>query len=604
MNKQYTCDEMILWLMKYFEDQGYHVEDYWPELLPARVPLYCVRGQDNEKEEIIIEIIPDTSLSKDSLFPLLPIGKVLVPEASPARFYQYYFPYAKIFYAYPDYVRASKKFDGFKQICIKRGIGLLKTSEKNIEKIVDSHSLYDAMCNQLLIKKRKSHADIKSIIGNYLDSVQHYLVYYPEPIYTRRAIAGRKKGQISFVLIDKQSKLKRINYRKILKELSLNYRQKANDDYAIAAEYTGKLWKNYLGMEYPDIHRRIESILQRNEKYREHFVHQFQVFLIGTYIIDMLYDEVGAKFFKKYECKIEIAWLAAATFHDFNYGLQNFDEWLEVFFEDTLRIRDGQTKENLNILNLDAAMIREALYDKIVMIVDHLSDGSEKPSKSDLFKFFYEKMVRDRNHGVLSAVSLLKIYDENKGPNLKISEKGILEAVVAIGCHDEDIWESICGCQGYRRSSGNLPSSDDQCVKKCGRGGLLWPSKQSRIFKQRNASDFLCETWESKLMRKKTIEKIVFKDHPILFLLIFCDNIQDEGRIMLTYGQSNSNQSSLSDIVISKTAGKYNINAMVESDEADKKEIEIERVAWCLKDNRFSVYINNKLKKIDGNGGG
>ncbi|MBE3086637.1 MAG: hypothetical protein IMZ64_10530, partial [Bacteroidetes bacterium] len=342
VGKEYTSTEMLEWLYEHFTSSGYEVVRYSKEFLPARVALYCTK-KDNDRivAEIVVEPTTDESLSIPGFFPTLTIPSpeaptshpVRIPGASPVRFYQYYFPNAQIFLAYPDYVKENEMFLEFKKYCVDKGIGLLKTSKSKIEEIVSARLLFDEICNRL-VKASGNIKNIKQHMEHFIQDYLHYLVYYPQPVYTRRAITGREediKGTISFSLIDKQKGLKKIIYNKTLKELASNYRQKIDSDYDIAEKYTKKLWKQYLGLEYPNIQKRVENILQRDEVYREHFVHQFQVFLIGAFIIDMMHSEIAMKFYRKHRCSIEKAWLAASTFHDFNYGLQNFDTWLLQF---------------------------------------------------------------------------------------------------------------------------------------------------------------------------------------------------------------------------------------------------------------------------------
>jgi len=623
MNKEYTRIEMLEWLQEYYSSSGYEVALYSREFLPARVAFYCSKKvNDKIKEEIIIEPTTYEFLSIEDFFPMLSIPNiemknkppVRIPGASPVRFYQYYFSHAKIFLAYPNYVKENNKFFEFKEYCEEKGIGLLRISKENIEEITSPHSFFDNTCALLGMANGK-RKKIENIISEYLENNLHYLVYYPQPIYTRRAIAGREedvKGIISFCLIDKQQDLKKVCFKGELKELASEYRKESQSDYDIAEKYTKILWRKYLGLEYPDIQKRVESILQRNDVYREHFVHQFQVFLIGAYILDNIYPEIAKEFYKKYKCQIDKVWLAASTFHDFSYGLQNFDTWLLQFFEDILRVKNGQTKENLNLLNMDSAMIRESLYDKIVMMTRQLKSDWEENEKENLIRFLYEKTVRDRNHGVLSAISLLKLFDESNENERKINTKGILEAAIAIGCHDEDIWEPLCGCQGYRRSPGMLPANEDKCIPMCNRESLLWPTKKSRIYKEKidkNLNQDIaikskCESWEREIMCRRTIDKIRFEEHPILFLLIFCDSVQDEGRITSSENTSRTDLSKLLDIFVTTEGRKVLTNVELESENTEKKKEEIERVAWCLEDDRFSVSINGTLKKMNGNGGG
>ena len=609
-NKEYTRDEMLRWLEQHFNSRGYEVDRYGKRFLPARVPLYCKPKQGNVTNDIVIEITTDKVVSRDEFFPPMTVEGVTIWEACPIRFYQYYFPKAEIYFAYPDYVEQNEKFDEFKKTCAKRGIGLLEAAEGKggkIQKVTKSRPLFNEICNQLIIEEEDTRKKLEYHLRNCL----HYFVYYPEAIFKRRAITGKAKEKMSFVLIDKLSELSNIIYSKELRNLASEYRGEARDDCDIAEKYITDLWNKYLGLKYPSVQRRVENILQRDDEYREHFVHQFQVFLIGAYILDMVYPEIAEKFEKEHKDKMEKVWLAASTFHDFSYGLQNFDVWLMQFFEDILRVKEKRTKENLNLLNLDAAMIREALFDKIMRVANELTGGWGEDNKKKIVSFFYEKAVKDRNHGVLSAISLLKLYEESDDRKTRIGEKGVLQAALAIGCHDEDIWEALCGCQGYRRSSTKLPMEENKCIENCGRVSLLWPSKKIRIYEEkisnRNTEPsihrFSCESWERAIMQERTIKKIGFKNYPILFLLMFCDSVQDEGRVTSSDRHFHEDRSSLINIVINERSRKTIINVKVNSDEAEEKDEEIERMAWCLDDNRFRIFVNDKSREMNGSGG-
>lgn len=613
MSSKYTRDEMFQQLKQYFQEKyGFSeksLEKYPKHLGPVRLPLYGVKKEDDKiLDEIVVDVTTSNSIIQNQFFPTIEEDEIPILDASPVVFYQYYFPKAKIYLAYPDYMKKDKEFDGVKNICKKRGIGLLEISEDHVKEKVVANTLVAEFHNDIKIKKSRKKP-IREIIEDYLENYVIYLVYYPDPVYRRREIIRRSeedKQIISLILIDKLPELKNINYKKELIELGLKYRQETHDDYEIADICVKQLWKEYLGLEYPDIHRRIENILQRQVEYREHFIHQFQVFLIGASILDKIYPEIAARFEKTYGCKIETAWLAASTFHDFSYGLQNFDTWLMQFFEDILRVRNKQTKENLNLLNLDAAMIRESLFTKITKIINQLGNNCRIKNKEKTIRFFYEKAVRDRNHGVLSAISLLKLFEEVNEQNRKINEKGILEAAVAIGCHDEDIWEALCGCQGHRRSSQIIPSNEDECIKKCGREQLLWSSKRNKIFKEKilnNIKVRKCESWERETMKERIIDKIKFESYPLLFLLTFCDSVQDEGRVTTSDNHTDREPSSLTNVFVNRGGRGTSVNVKLRCDKTDKKEEEIERIAWCFKDTRFRVSINDRTKIIDGSGG-
>ena len=621
MSGRYTREEMIEWLKNYFQkEKDFPVKDivdYPDDLGPVRVPLHCLK-KENEKiidESVVDFTIYDTVL-KSQFFPEIEIESIAIQEAAPVTFYQYYFPKARIYFAYPDYIKKDSEFDGIVRICKKRGIGLLEVSRETgvMEKAL-SHTLVTQFLNAIN-NSETTRKSFNEIIGDYLENYIIYLVYYPDPDYKRRAIIRRKtndaKDLISFSLIDKLSELTNICYKDDLIELSLKYRQKSGNDWEIAEKVVKDLWEKYLDLEYPNVQRRIENILQKDERYREHFVHQFQVFLIGAYILDKLYPEIGSQYQEKYKSNIENVWLAASTFHDFNYGLQNFDAWLLQYFKETLRISSIQTKENLNIFNLDSAMIRETLYDKLLKIITQFNCTLDKDDEEKLIKYFYEKTVRDRNHGVLSAISILKLFEdktkehENNTEYSLWGEEGILQAALAICIHDEDIWESLCGCLGYRRSPSKLPDNEDDCIKKCGRD--LWTDKKSRIYKEKisdgisseKIKDYKCESWERFLMKKRIIKEISFEEYPIVFLLILCDTVQDEGRIISSYEGLTNDRSSLDNIVFKDSAKSTSISIKLISEKQQEKEDEVERVSWCLKDERFEICINNECKILSG----
>ena len=602
---------MISWLKKHFEDSKYVVQEYSLDFYPARVPLHCEKKNGDDKDEVVVEITTDDVITKDSFLPTKVIGGVEIREASPVSFYQYYFVQAKIYLAYPDYVKDDDGFEEFKKRCEDKGIGLLRVSKENVEEIAKPLSIIEQMIDKLELSDDKGKIEF---LEYHLRNCLHYFVYYPEPDFKKRAIRytpknpdGSKEEKMrymSYVLTDKVGQLSNLAYRRELGDFSHEYRDAKEEDCVIAENQIRELWKKYLGLNYPNVQTRVENILQRDKFYREHFVHQFQVFLIGCCILDAFYSKISEAFKEAYKCEIENVWLLASTFHDFSYGLQNFDIWLMQFFEDVLRIKQPQTKENLNTLNLDSAMIRETLYEDIVRIVSCFS--FEDKQKGDLIRFFYEKAVKDRNHGVLSAISLLQLYYDQKGAT--INESGVLQAAIGIGFHDEDIWESLCGCQGYRRSSISLPADEEQCKNECSRD--IRPMKRSRIFYEKislnhdckDMANLKCEKWEKTIMDQKVFKKIKFELNPIMFLLIYCDTVQDEGRIASSDDETKD-RSSLEGIIIKTRNGKTTVDINLRSTKQEEKEDEIQRMAWCLRDERFRVKINDKIKTMNGSGG-
>ena len=537
-----------------------------------------LKVQRRNKDDVVVDITLAKKITSEDFFE----DKKGRPK--PLFFYRLYFSRAKLIFALPADAEIDNKF---KDRCIKEGIGLLKFNEKGevVEDGLKQAKTYVEVLTERIIRKvgEESKEDImEGLDRSFLDLIT--IIYeYGRPEFQLRGIKGRM--QISFRLLDKLRELKHLRYKDELIDLAEGFRDEYGYDYNIAFNRTTELWKKYLGLTYPSIQISAEKILQRDEKYREHFVHQFQVFLIGAYILDKLYDkDVWEKFEKKYDCKVEDVWLAASTYHDFNYGLQNFDVWLLQFFEDTLRVRNDQTKEILNLLNLDSAMIRESLWNKIRKMVASIGSSWDENKKEKSRRFLYEKTVRDRNHSVLSALSLLKLYDETSA---KISKEGILRSALAVALHDEDIWEAFSGCRGYTRVSYRL--KEEKCKGKCDR--KVGKTKERKI-----TEGYKCEQWEREFMREMILKPIKFDDLPIIYLLIFCDCIQDEGRVTgLGQDVQKKPLSSLEDIIVEKPK----VTIKLRSDSVDDKKEELERVKWVLEEfmrpgGRFQVYISQR----------
>lgn len=534
---------MLKWLKEHFSASGYEVETYDDKFLPARVPLYCKKDEEGGIDEVVIDIITDEIIKKRDFFPSLLIGRVKILEASPTRFYQYYFPKAKIFFAFPDYSHENDEFHDFKKVCEQEGIGLLKTSEKKIDEVIKPQPLFDEILTKL-DNNKMNHDKIENIIGDCLENYLHYLVYYPAPTYKRRAITGRTEGDISFILIDKLRELRNITYKDKLIKLASEYRQEDRDDYKIALETITELWLEICKLKYPEIQRQLEDILLRNSEYRDHFLHQFQVFLLGTYIIDKFYsnnEKCVKEFHSLYKCPIEEAWLLASTYHDFNYSIQQYDFWIKEFIAQALSTTG---KDNLSPLKLDAAFIRENFLLKTKEICKALN----LEMNHIVMNFFYEQAVNKdtRNHGVLSALSLLKLC-ENLGHE-QIKYPTLIQAAVAIALHDGNIWKPFSGIKGSINSE-----------------------------------------WNDKFADEKFLINMEFTKYPLAFLLIFCDAIQEWGRVGKSYKESKPR---LEDISISNKPSEIKVSLSVKDDLSyENKEKEVLQIKKFLKDTRFEIEL-------------
>lgn len=562
---EFTFEEMTRRLKEHFEEEEYEVEERPVRFGGVRVPLYCYKSREGKvTDEIVVDITISPSISIEEFFPKRKEkGRDIV--FSSLKFYEYYFHKAKVFLAYPYYAenRIPDKFEEFKDRCETEGIGLLRVDKSKIEMVLDGHSLLKENCKKIFdavkpyvdnLSKKKNQIleEISKNIQDYMEDAEHTLIIYGDAEYKRRAITERE-GELSLLLLDKLRELRNIEYKEELKELARNYRHKSKKDYDIALDIVKKLWsmkkvkdKGYagIGVEYPEIQRQLEEILLRDPRYRDHFIHQFQVFLLGAYILDKLYDDKGVKRFNNmYNCPIEKAWLITSTYHDFNYSIQQYDIWIKEFFQKALCT---DKESDLSPLRLDAEFVRESFLLKTRELCKALNCEMDH----DTTMFFYEKTTHKegRNHGLLSALSLLKLF-ENNDKRSKISYSAVIQAALAIALHEENVWKPCCG---------------QECAQP--------------------------QSWDVNFAKKQIIKKLKFKNSPLCFLLIFCDAVQEWGRPGRDYEEIDAR---LEDF----RADSKDVWCCVslKTDSAFKEKVEeIDGIRRVLQDDRFKIKLESR----------
>jgi hypothetical protein len=371
------------------------------------------------------------------------------------------------------------------------GIGFWEFSDKKKEPNVISppQSLRSLMINQFSQEKPVN-------IPLFFDKYVHNAV---------NAIAGIKpedfgKRYLTREILDQSFSLKRIFFHKELIELINSHLTDKNDDYEFVDEAFTSLWRNHIGLFYPKLLEEYEASLQNifpdtgsdeDHVYRDHYLHQFQVFLLGLPIIDTYFD-----YFKKYD-NPELIWLIASSAHDIGYPVQLYDSYSETFFKKFLGIG-----RNPNVLELelkskfvDDDFLSCAGFLICDLCYNHLNreklNCNWLEKENDIVKFFFNEITKEKNHGLMSSISLLKILQnpDNKsgiekvlGDYDKAMEKYFLPAVVAIGLHDIHKW----------------PKSFKKSCKK-----------------QKVIMETPC---------------LKFENDPISFILIFCDCVQEWGR--------------------------------------------------------------------------
>jgi hypothetical protein len=506
MSELYSKMEMIDAIREFLGKEGFTVwPDYDSRLEPARVPIFATKGKGKGAREIFVDIITERTITLDDYFKERAFGAlkgdITIDNASSAQFFRHYFPFAEVYWAIPSYVDKNGDLIKFRKKCKKGNIGLYeveKVKEGDGEKFIvtvlqgpPSSLLAERV--QSTIKQISDEIEDKEMVKNLTDLFTKYcqddisyLVFYPQPTYLATDISIRDyKLSISRQLILKMGDLQNVSYKDELIEFGKSYfrQKKAVDDYKIAFDITRKLWSKY-DLQFPNLHLDFESILKLDPRYRDHFLHAFQVFLFGVYVIDSMYAEArGDSFGDDEGDRIEDAWLFAATYHDFNYMVQKFDEWTKTFFQNALHLEAGD--KNPASLHLSESYVLKGYMLNTKKLAEMLH--IEKMDQIVL-NFFYDRILEKKNHGVISCLSLLK-YLDNKSDH-RLSGRVVDAACKAIAIHDKHIWKYLCGI--------SVVKGDDD---------------RGNAFKE-----------------KQIIKELSFSHDPVPFLLILIDNIQEDAR--------------------------------------------------------------------------
>lgn len=212
------------------------------------------------------------------------------------------------------------------------------------------------------------------------------------------------------------------------------------------------LWVQKYGLddcfEIFKIYREFEPILFKGGRYRDHFVHQYLVFLTGLPIISQFKPNI-ATYFSQIDgiaeklINIEKSWLIASTFHDIGYPIQRLDGWLKIFFTDFLNIKTKPLYIDMSLILHERNYLLN-LY-KLSEYLYKLYRMDNPMLEQDYLHVFWSKKFLEKNHGVLSSLILLDKYEISIGPGSKKFSQAtflsqILPSAVAIALHDSEVY--------------------------------------------------------------------------------------------------------------------------------------------------------------------
>lgn len=394
----------------------------------------------------------------------------------------------------------------FRSFLEENGFGLWEIKDGEKENVVCQPKSFGTRMEEEIATFRDNKEKI--VVGSYFDEYARRA--FDTMAYVTPDMFGGK--YIDRTLLNKMLDLKNVKYGKDLSRLVNEHLDENDNDFAFVTEVFNFLWENYIGIPYSKFLKIFEPVLlhvfaegEEGERYyRDHYIHQFQVFLLGVYIMDKLYDD----FREHGRSEPEIKWLVTSSFHDIAYPVQLYDGWSSDFFKDIFKV-----KIKIAHLELKSNFVEQSFLSCMGYLIWELcrvhredcfkDNWLADKDKRGLVLFFHKEITEKKSHSILSSMSLLKLvqdfnFDEKNMVSKKLStdkgkfndiddiHKDLIETVfvpsaLAIALHEKAVWQKL------RKES-------------------------------------------EKDNHSKVFENLEFEKDPLSFLLIFCDNIQEWGR--------------------------------------------------------------------------
>jgi GAF domain-containing protein len=373
------------------------------------------------------------------------------------------------------------------------------------------------------------------------------------------------ENKFSPKLIGKCRKISIIEYADEIRDF-LNFPEKKSTIEEEIMNSLENLWVNKYGEKYDfpllKDFKSYEELLLELPRYRDHFIHQYQVFLLGAYIIDRLYQlklnpEYSSRSFADYYNQAlniqttagniaDSAWLITSTFHDVAYPIERSDELFNSFFS--------------KFMDFDEKVVDKISLFKII------SDHRYGKSIDQLCDFFI----------ALEKGELPWKYNPSSLYNISVCDK---------------IKEGIISSLVNKNDHGVLASLILLHQSKAGRdeySSIIYPSALAIALHNTLLFDI--------------DEEIKFEKNPLAFLLRYCDLIHEWGRD----NAKTPEKPLLLDMNVDYDPTIKKIKVVTEIQlgskwHASEKRKEAKRIFNKLKSNeiKFSLVINNNYEQVE-----
>jgi len=486
--------EIISILRDDFRGKGYGISDTCDKFPYLPVDLFCTVSTEGGKNEYWFVLVASINDISDDFQKMLTFYRYYISQKYEPSKYRIILavPSSATVVKAPYY--AEEKEEREKDFYEVNGFGLWtisdngKIDKENYPAITFSNKIakdYQALQDRAKSMKRGAEILPEVFADGYIHFAVKTIVEYYDTNYDIRF----EERYLDSNLLEKILKLKHIGYKERIHELVNDHlSKKTKGDFDFCTDTFNRLWTENLGEKiYPEEHKNLETLLvQIYPRYRDHYIHQLQVFYLGLLIIDFLIDNNKMKPRSGFP---DLAWLLAASFHDYAHPIEKYDDFVCKFVNKCL-----STTADWSFLGLKNYYHEQSFSSDIEHVLTSLAKcfraedfRGEKGTDNynEIRQFFYQEITNEKNHGLLASLGIMKKFKNN--PKTEFS-KVLLPASVAIALHDDKIFHKLHGVI-------ENTNSELTVVQK------LAP-----------------------------LQELSFEVQPLAFLLILCDNIQDWGR--------------------------------------------------------------------------
>lgn len=493
-SKSLSYSDIISYLREDFQEKNYTVLDTCGKFPYLPVDLFVTISTEGGKEYWFVLIASIDQISDDFQKMLDFYRYYIQTEYKPSEYRVILVvPEAATVEKTPYYAeRREEKEDDFYKV---GGFGLWtisgdgKIDKETYPAITLSDKIaedYQALKDRAKKIKRMSKIRLEEFVDGYIHFSVKAIVDYYDTNYDVKF----EERYLDSNLLETILKLKNISYKEsIYDSVSEHLSKKIKSDFDFCTDTFNNLWRDNLGEKiYPEEHKNLETLLvQMYPRYRDHYIHQLQVFYLGLSIIDTLIDNNKMKSQNGFP---DLAWLLAASFHDYAHPIEKYEDFVCSFVNRCL----GTTNVDWATLGLKEYYHEQSFSSDIEHVLSSLTkcfraEAFQGESGTDNYnkirQFFYQEITKGKNHGLVASLGLIKKFMNKSDIDFY---NVLLPAAVAIALHDDKICQTLHGVMNNT-------------------------------------------TPESTLVQELApLQELSFEVQPLTFLLILCDNIQDWGR--------------------------------------------------------------------------